>query len=135
MKLHRFPSGSLNAGDDVMLTKSKAALAAALVLGSTSLALAQGFDPNLANRYPSLTNPQAYGYVAGANTPTRMSQVPNAALQSAPVHLRQSRHPAHTAPQAYSFQSRDVALPSGQVPFSAEEQWFDRATQSFGGGK
>jgi len=121
-----------------MFTKSKAALAAALVLGSTSLALAQGFDPNLANRYPNLASPQTYGYVAGANTPTRMHQAPNATFQSAPVSLRQGRHSAHrAAPEqlgARPLQSRDVSLPQGPAP-SAEEQWFDRATQSFGGGK
>src|SRR4051812_20056952 len=79
-------------GDDVMFTKSKAGLTVALVLGSTSLALAQGFDPNLANRYPHLAGPQTYGYVAGANAPTRMDQTPNATFQSAPVRLRQGRN-------------------------------------------
>jgi hypothetical protein len=122
-----------------MFTKSKAALAVALVLGSTSLALAQGFDPNLANRYPHLANPQAYGYVAGANTPARMDHAANATFQSAPVHLRQSRHSGRrTAPEqlgGYSLQSRDVSLPSERAPAASEEQWFDRATQSFGGGK
>ena len=119
-----------------MLTKSKAALAVTLVLGSTSLALAQGFDPNLANRYPNLANPQTDGYVAGANTPTRMGQAPNAAFRSAPVRLRQG-HSAHGAeqPGAYSFQSRDVSSPRERAPF-AEELWINRASQeSFGGGK
>jgi hypothetical protein len=41
-------------------------------------------------------------------------------------------HSAHAHP---GFESRDVALPSLAVPGPAEEQWFDRATQSFGGGK
>ncbi len=123
-----------------MFTKSKAALAVALVLGSTSLALAQGFDPNLANRYPNFANPHTYGYVAGANTPARMDQVPNAAFQSAPVRLRQGRHPANrTAPEqrgAYSFQSRDVSLRRERAPSAAEELWMDRASQEgFGGGK
>ena len=121
-----------------MFTKSKAALAAALVLGSTSLALAQGYDPNLANRYPNLATPESYGYVAGANTPTRLHQAPDAAFRSAPVSLRQGRHSAHRAePEqlgARSFQSRDVSLPQWPAP-SAEEQWFNRATQSFGGDK
>ena len=40
------------------------------------------------------------------------------------------RHVAHPHSE---FQSRDVSLPSTLVP-PAEEQWFDRATQSFGGG-
>ena len=37
-----------------MNTKTKLALAAALFVGTTSLAAAQGYDPNLANRYPAL---------------------------------------------------------------------------------
>jgi hypothetical protein len=51
------------------------------------------------------------------------------------------RHPAHVyhrgqfEPQYPQFESRDVYLPSLSVPGPAEEQWFDRATQSFGGGK
>ena len=73
-----------------MFTKTRtAALAVTLVLGSPSLALAQGYDPNLANRYPHLADPHMHGYVKGANTPTQMDQAPNAASQSAPVHLRQ----------------------------------------------
>jgi hypothetical protein len=110
-----------------MFTKSKAALAVALVLGSTSLALAQGFDPNLSNRYPHLADPHMHGYIAGANAPVQMDQAPNATFQSAPVHLRQGRH-------SRSLQSRDVSLPQQLVPSAAEEQWFDRATQSFGAG-
>jgi len=74
-----------------MSTKTKTALAVTLVVGSTSLALAQGFDPNLANRYPHLADPHMHGYVPGANTPAQMDQAPNAASQSAPVHLRQGR--------------------------------------------
>ena len=74
-----------------MFTKTKAALAVTLVLGSTSLALAQGFDPNLANRYPHLANPQMYGYVPGATSPALMDHAPNAASHSAPVHLRHGR--------------------------------------------
>ena len=35
------------------MTKTKIALAIALVAGSASVASAQGFDPNPANRYPS----------------------------------------------------------------------------------
>jgi hypothetical protein len=72
-----------------MFTKTKTALAVTLVLGSTSLVLAQGFDPNLANRYPHLADPHMHGYVGGANSPIQMEQVPNAASQSAPARLRQ----------------------------------------------
>ena len=82
-----------------MFSIIKTTLAAVIVLGSASLALAQGFDPNLANRHPHLANPQMYGYVAGANTPARMDQAPNAAFQSAPVRLHQDRNAAQTGGQ------------------------------------
>jgi hypothetical protein len=50
------------------------------------------------------------------------------------------RHPAQAyqdeyGPQYPSFESRNANLPAIDVPGPAEEQWFDRATQSFGGGK
>jgi len=44
-------------------------------------------------------------------------------------------HSGGYGPRAYSFQSRDASLPSLAVPSPAQEEWFDRATQSFGGGK
>jgi hypothetical protein len=43
--------------------------------------------------------------------------------------------PGGYGPRAYSFQSRDTSLPSLAVPSPAQEEWFDRATQSFGGGR
>jgi hypothetical protein len=57
-----------------MLTKTKLALAAALLAGTASVALAQDADPNLLNRYPS------YNGAASQGT-----------FQSAPVGLRQDR--------------------------------------------
>jgi hypothetical protein len=75
----------------MMFTKTMTALVVTLVLASPSLALAQGFDPNLANRYPHLADPHMHGYVDGANAPTQMGQAPSAPSQSAPVHLRQHR--------------------------------------------
>ena len=122
-----------------MLTKSKAALAVALVLGSSSLALAQGFDPNLANRYPHLANPQMYGYVAGANAPARMDQAPNATFQSAPVQLRHGRNaPLQSAPVQLR-QGRDVGLTNDRGNYSGWESEFDvdrndRASSPYAGG-
>ena len=123
-----------------MLTKTKIALAATIVLGSTSLALAQGFDPNLSNRYPQLANPQTYGYVAGANTPTRMDQGSRATFQSAPVHLRQGRHTGQTFQSApvQLRQGRDVGLTdrsgntTGQSEFDVDRN--DRASSPYAGG-
>jgi hypothetical protein len=79
-----------------MFTKITTALAVILALGSPALALAQGFDPNLSNRYPHLADPHMHGYVPGANSPIQMDQAPNAASQSAPVHLRQGRDAGRT---------------------------------------
>jgi hypothetical protein len=43
-----------------MLTKTKIVLITALVVGSASVALADGeFDPNLGNRYPAYNGPVA----------------------------------------------------------------------------
>ena len=42
-----------------MLTKTKIALATALFAGTSYRRVAQGFDPNLANRYPAYANPVA----------------------------------------------------------------------------
>jgi hypothetical protein len=44
---------------------------------------------------------------------------------------RAHHHSAYAHP---GFQSRDASLPSLAVPSPAQEEWFDRATQSFGGG-
>ena len=63
------------------MTKTKIALAALLVAGTASAAMAQGeFDPNPANRYPA--------YAA-----------PGATLRTAPVQLNQGRA-IHVAPRA-----------------------------------
>lgn len=62
-----------------MLTKTKIALAAAVFATTSSIAMAQGFDPNMANRYPSYANPVAQAPRAAAEHRT---------LQSAPVRLQ-----------------------------------------------
>ncbi|MEN3374862.1 MAG: hypothetical protein V7604_217 [Hyphomicrobiales bacterium] len=67
-----------------MNTKTKLALAAALVVGTTSFAAAQGYDPNLANRYPALANPVASAPHASVHQ--------DRTLRSAPVGLYQGRN-------------------------------------------
>jgi hypothetical protein len=54
------------------MTTTKIALAALLVAGTASAAMAQGFDPNPANRYPA-------------------HAAPGATLRSAPVQLNTGR--------------------------------------------
>ena len=54
-----------------MLTKTKIALAVALLAGSVTVAAADGYDPNLANRYGR-----------------PVARAPYGAFQSAPVRLQ-----------------------------------------------
>ena len=66
-----FPAlfGKHSQGNHVMFIKTKIALAATLIVSSATLALAQGFDPNLANRYPGYAEPGTYGYTPGSSSP------------------------------------------------------------------
>jgi hypothetical protein len=110
-----------------MKTKTKLALAAALLVGTTSFAAAQGYDPNLANRYPAMANPTASAPHASAHQ--------NRTLRTAPVGLYQGR--ANRVAPAERYQSRDVALPSYQGGRNVD--WFsvdthDRASSPYAGG-
>jgi hypothetical protein len=67
-----------------MNTKTMLTLAAAIVVGTTSFAAAQGYDPNLANRYPALANPVASAPHASVHQ--------DRTLRSAPVGLYQGRN-------------------------------------------
>jgi hypothetical protein len=108
-----------------MLTKTKIALAATLFAATSSVAMAQGFDPNMANRYPHLANPEAHGYVEGANAPVRMHQAPNATFQSAPVRLQQGRNAGVTNEQPSS---------SYWGPTEVDVDRADRASSPYAGG-
>lgn len=92
-----------------MLTKTKIVLAAMIVAATSSVALAQEFDPNLANRYPAYADP------AG----------PHVVFGSAPAQLRQSRNVALQTGQTRSF----AAQPS---PFEIDRS--DRASSPYAGG-
>ena len=110
-----------------MNTKTKLALAAVLFAGTTSFAAAQGFDPNMANRYPAYANPAAAAPHASAHQ--------NRTLQSAPVGLYQGR--AYRSAPTERYQTRDVALPSNQA--GSNSDWFsvetrDRASSPYAGG-
>jgi hypothetical protein len=75
-----------------MFTKSKIAVASALVALTGSVALAQDLVPNLASRYPAYVNPIG----------------PQGAMRSAPVKLLQGRNArltiGQTAAQASDFE-------------------------------
>jgi hypothetical protein len=102
-----------------MNTKTKLALAAALVVGTTSFAAADagGYDPNPANRYPAYAEP-----IAAA---PHVSAHQNRAFSSAPVRL-------------YQDQGRNVQLntqPSfgaSQDPISVDAH--DHASSPYAGG-
>jgi hypothetical protein len=89
------------------MTKVKIALVAALVAGGASAALAQDFDPNLANRYP------AYIGAGGAKT-----------FQSAPVRLQEGRD------VGIWQQQHNRRVPGNQGDSSYGGDW----AQAYGGG-
>ena len=92
------------------MTKTKIALAAALIASSASVALAQDFDSNLANRYPAYASP-----VATSGT-----------FQSAPVRLQHRTTPTWT--QNSSEHNRRVPGNAGDTSYSSD--WL----LSYGGG-
>ena len=109
-----------------MSIANKALLAAALVLSSTSLTLAQGFDPNLGNRIPALNEPGVYGYPPGGVGGTRLllpaapfesamvglSTRPYRAIRSAPrLHRRAHDGAFQTAPAALNIPPPSVVGP------------------------
>ena len=84
-----------------MFSIIKTTLATSIVLGSASLALAQGgYDPNPANRYPAYAEPGTFGYSPNANVPVRMHPTPQATFQSAPARLHRGHDAARTGGQA-----------------------------------
>jgi hypothetical protein len=91
------------------MTKTKIALAAVLFAATSSAAFAQGFDPNLANRYPGLTNPNAYGYSTSGALGT-LQPAPAGAVQSAQVSLQTHRKADRQSDRV--LQQRNVALPT-----------------------
>lgn len=120
------------------MTKTKIALAAALFAATTSASFAQGFDPNMANRYPGLTQPYTYGY-SGTGALGNMNSTPVGSLQSAPVHL-QKKHGNVRLEAAPVLQQRDVALPTvgGGAYYEGDREFnidrFDHASSPYAGG-
>ena len=55
-----------------MLTKTKIALAAVLLAGTASIASAQEFDGNLANRYPAYSGSAVRGVQGLQSAPVRL---------------------------------------------------------------
>ena len=109
-----------------MSIANKVLLAVALMVSSTSLALSQGFDPNLGNRIPALNEPGVYGYPPGGAGGTRLllpaapfesamvglSTRPYRAIRSAPrFHRREHYGAFRTAPAALNIPPPSVVGP------------------------
>jgi hypothetical protein len=113
--MHRrsIEDGHNTEGLATMLTKTKIALAMAIVAATSSVALADGeFDPNLANRYPG------YAESRGAQHTFRSAPV----LMSAPLQMR-TRNTALPARQSVS---------PGLTQFEVDQS--DRASSPYRGG-
>ena len=128
------------------MTKTKIALAIAMIAGSASVASAQGFDPNPANRYPSYTAPggMAQHYI-GTSVPGSASRsiasqnvAPRGALQSAPVRLQSAPVRLQSAP--VRLQQGGSAYVGGQFgTYGAQQDEVgvdlrDRASSPYAGG-
>jgi hypothetical protein len=87
------------------MTKTKIALAAVFFAATSSAALADNYDPNLANRYPGYAEPNTYGYSATG----KLGGLQAPAIQSGQVSLK--KH-SNVRLQAPGFEQRDVALPT-----------------------
>lgn len=112
------------------MTKTKIALAAVLFAATGSAAFAQGFDPDLSNRYEGYAAPGIYGYSAAGKLGSLQS-APAGTLQSAPVKLQHR--------SALVLEQRNVALPAtsdgyydGVNQFDVDR--FDRASSPYAGG-
>jgi hypothetical protein len=113
------------------MTKTKIALAVVLFAATSSAALAQTYDPNLANRYPGYAEPNTYGYSATG----KLGALQTPAIQSAQVSRKKQHSNVHR--QAPGFEQRDVALPTAGA--AGSNDWFeiersDRASSPFAGG-
>jgi hypothetical protein len=97
-----------------MFTKTKIALAATLVAVTSTVALAQDFDPNLANRYPAYADPIG-------------ERIADGMLQSAPVQLSQPQAWTNYGQFAPQY-NRNV--PGNQGDTSYGQDW----AQARGGG-
>ena len=82
-----------------MFSMIKPTLAAAIVLASASLALAEGSDSNPQNRYPHLVAPGGPATYYELRQRGTVQSAPTGALRSAPVRLYQDRNPARGGQQ------------------------------------
>ena len=116
-----------------MLTRTKIALAVALLAGSASVASAQGFDPNPANRYPHYAAPECTAHAVYRHACRR------ARRRTSPRSVH--RGPAVRAgapPAGPQFQPRSSA-PMAAPQYGAQQDEIgvdlqDRASSPYAGG-
>ncbi len=124
------------------MTKTKIALAAVLFAATSSAAFAQGFDPDLSNRYQGYAAPGVYGYSATGRLGA-LNSAPASTLQSAPVSLQQARQCA-PAVRAGAAAARRRAADHGGQGYSGQGYYegdrefnvdrFDHASSPYAGG-
>jgi hypothetical protein len=96
------------------MTKTKIALVAAFVAGSATVASAQGFDPNPANRYPAYAGAGvAMPYLGQMSGPQTSAGTSQPQFRSAPVALRNGYRAAPRVQTAPQFQTAPVGLYQG----------------------
>jgi hypothetical protein len=111
-------------GVTTMNTMTKIALVATLLAGTTSFAAAEGFDPNLANRYPSYANPVAARPFVSAQQ--------DRAFQTAPVGLYQNRNVRLNTQRSYGGEGYSQSYGAGQSEFGIDAR--DHASSPYAGG-
>jgi len=126
------------------MTKTKIALAAVLFAATSSAAFAQGFDPDLSNRYQGYAQPGVYGYSSAGKLGSLQSAT-GGNIQSAQVRLQKhgktflQSAPFRLQLSAPVLEQRDVSLPGtsegyydGDRQLNADR--FDHASSPFAGG-
>jgi hypothetical protein len=119
------------------MTKTKIAFAAVLFAATSSAAFAQGFDPDLSNRYQGYAAPGVYGYSISGKLGA-LESAPSATIRSAPVSLKKHGN-ANLQSAPVRLQQGEVAVPStGEGYYDGDREFnidrFDRASSPYAGG-
>ena len=68
------------------------------------------------------------------STKTSLALVTALILATSSAAMARPHHAAHRRVAPEQFETRSVALPAERAPSAAEENWMDRASESFSGG-
>ena len=119
------------------MTKTKIALAAVLFAATSSAAFAQGYDPNLANRYQGYAAPGVYGYSTTGKLGA-IKSAPATTLQSAPVSLQKHGNGLPAVRTGAATARRRAADHGGGAYYEGDREFnvdrFDHASSPYAGG-